>query len=205
MHKLVGPVLLSQVGAAHSPAPGYSRTLRRLSRSIDKEACLYLSECSNLILKKASFFKVIMLRATLLLATLSTSPALWCGAGGPCFRAGRASVCHSALAASVCHSHGRRTRRTTRTTPSCSGRGVEEVGKDRCTMDEAAPRTLDEARTMTGWREGDRFLFGYGALLASEVWRRRGIDESLGGRRRALRAVAKGRGMSPCRGQRGRR
>ena len=72
-------------------------------------------------------------------------------------------------------------------------------------MDVEAPRTLEEARTMTGWREGDRFLFGYGALLASEVWRRRGIDETLGGRRGALRAVAKGRGMSPCRRQRGRR
>lgn len=54
-------------------------------------------------------------------------------------------------------------------------------------------QTLDEVREISGWREHDRFLFGYGALLSSDVWRQRGIDESLGGRRRALRAVAQGR------------
>ena len=58
---------------------------------------------------------------------------------------------------------------------------------------ESGRQTLDEVREISGWREHDRFLFGYGALLASDVWRQRGIDESLGGRRRALRAVAQGR------------
>ena len=58
---------------------------------------------------------------------------------------------------------------------------------------ESGRQTLDEVREISGWREHDRFLFGYGALLSSDVWRQRGIDESLGGRRRALRAVAQGR------------
>jgi hypothetical protein len=57
------------------------------------------------------------------------------------------------------------------------------------------PVTVDEAREMTGSREGERFLFGYGALLDSSVWRMRGIDETRGGRRRALRVVAVGRGL----------
>jgi len=56
-------------------------------------------------------------------------------------------------------------------------------------------QSLQELQAETGWRDGDRFLFGYGALLAREVWRRRGIDEALGGRRQAVRVVARGRGL----------
>lgn len=67
-------------------------------------------------------------------------------------------------------------------------------------LDEAQPsstcsRSLQDFQNQTGWRDGDRFLFGYGALLDRDVWRRRGIDESLGGKRRALRVVAAGRGL----------
>lgn len=105
------------------------------------------------------------------------------------------------------------------------------------------PHSLQEARDMTGWREGDCFVFGYGALLASSVWKvssrlhtwpllhahprtlwslhprtnlgnhahlhssvcvnshgysiqqRRGIDESLSGRRKVLCAVAAHHGV----------
>ena len=56
-------------------------------------------------------------------------------------------------------------------------------------------QSLQDLRQQTGWRDGDRFLFGYGALLAHDVWRRRGIDESLGGKRQALRVVAPSRGL----------
>ena len=46
--------------------------------------------------------------------------------------------------------------------------GVVSVQADHC---RTGPQTLEQAREICGWREGDRFLFGYGALLASNVWR----------------------------------
>ena len=72
--------------------------------------------------------------------------------------------------------------------------GRQEEGKGR-KIEASVGQSLQELRQQTGWREGDRFLFGYGALLAHDVWRRRGIDESLGGKRQALRVVAADRGL----------
>ena len=95
-----------------------------------------------------------MRRGALVVAFLCCARAAWGGPSRPAPRAGDTFFCPPPRAVR---------RELWRRPSACVRPDGQEAG--------AGPKTLAEAQALTGWREGDRFLFGYGALLSSDVWR----------------------------------